>query len=128
MSDPAVTVTRMGLERIDLLEFHDLRRKTAFATVREPLHRYAKVTTGVLADGRFFVERIGRSAAGKPWGGAWVFYGEEQAVRVADRCLVDGRRWEQVPAQWDGRGQPCDNHTWHKAGNQWRLGPGPDAG
>ncbi len=118
----------MGRERIDLAQFFGTVRKTAFATVGEPLHRYCKITTGVLADGRFFAERVGRTAPGRPGDAAYVFYSEEQAVRVADGWIADGRRWEQVPAQWDGKGQPADNWPWHQIGNRWVMGHRPEDG
>ncbi len=116
----------MGLERIDLAREFGKQRRTAFATGNMASSRYCKVTTGVLADGRFFAERVGRTAAGREGSAAYVFYSEEQAVACANRWIMDGRRWEQVPAQWDARGLPCDQWTWHQVGVRWVLGAAPE--
>lgn len=114
------------MERIDLANTDGVRRKTAFATVGEPHYRYCRVAVGELPGFRFFAERVGRTAAGRPGAVAYAFYSEEQAVRLADRWITDGRRWERVPAVWDGFGKPADEAVWHQVGNRWVLGPAPD--
>jgi hypothetical protein len=116
----------MALERIDLANTEGVRRKIAHATVGEPHFRYCRVAVGELTDRRFFAERVGMTAQGKPGSAAYVFYSEEQAIRLADRWIMDGRRWERVPAVWDGFGKPADEAVWHQVGNRWVLGAAPE--
>lgn len=73
----------------------------------------AFVTTGTLADGRWFADHTKEQ-------GAIVCSDEAEARRLAAEWTA-GDGWAETPASYDARHEPVDKERWRRVGGTWVL-------